>query len=292
MLLKLEKVSFIYKPRTPYAAVALSDISLTVDRGEFIGIIGPTGSGKSTLVQLFNGLLKPVSGKVYVDGIDIWGKGVDLRQVRQKVGLLFQNAEQQLFGETIFQDVAFAPRNLGMMNTEVAVCVQRALSLVGLDYESFRDRSPLTLSGGQKRRVALAGVLAMEPQVLILDEPTAGLDPVGARNILTNVFELYRRTGMAVVVISHEMEEIARFASRLFVLSGGKLVFQGGPREIFNIALETSLKDLNLDVPQVVKLMHQLQLRGWPVRTDVLTLEEAYTEIVSAVNSIPAATGP
>jgi len=260
------------------ARVALRDVSLTIEDGEFIGLIGHTGSGKSTLIQHFNGLLMPTEGKVYVDGVDLTHKETSLRAVRQKVGMVFQYPEHQLFGETVYEDVAFGPRNAGIDEEEVAQRVKEALEWVGLSYEALKDHSPFELSGGQKRRVAIAGVLAMRPAVLILDEPTAGLDPEGSAEILGKIHDLHRRRGTTVILVSHSMEDVARLCTRLIVMEHGGVVLDGTPKEVFSQV--DRLREMGLGVPQVTEVMHELRSRGLPVQTDVLTLEEAEAELL------------
>lgn len=257
--------------------VALADVSLTVQDGEFLAIIGPTGSGKSTLVQHFNGLLRPTRGRVVVNGLDLSDRRVNLRRVRQEVGLVFQYPEHQLFEETVLADVAFGPRNLGFSPEEVEHRVERALEMVGLGREVL-PRSPFELSGGQTRRVAIAGVLAMGPRVLVLDEPTAGLDPRGREEILSRIRGLHADYGLTVVLVTHQMEDVARLAQRVAVLDRGRLLMVGSPREVF--AQAELLERVGLGVPAVGRVMHLLRGRGWPVRTDVLTEEEAEEELV------------
>lgn len=278
MAIRVEHLTHIYMPGTPMEAVALEDVSLEIADGEFVGLIGQTGSGKSTLVQHFNGLLKPTSGKVYVDGLDLGAKGTDLKEVRRRVGLVFQYPEHQLFEETVFADIAFGPRNMGLEGEELTRRVREAMEMVGLDYESLKDRSPFELSGGQMRRVAIAGVLAMKPKGLVLDEPTAGLDPRGRNEILQQVKELHRRFGLTVVLVSHRMEDVARLADRLLVMHQGRLVLTGTTREVFRQA--EVLQEIGLGVPQVTELMRRLRGR-WPkLPVDVLTVEEAEREIL------------
>ncbi len=260
------------------ARVALRDVNLSIEDGEFIGLIGHTGSGKSTLIQHFNGLLAPTEGKVYVDGIDLSAKDTSLRAIRQKVGMVFQYPEHQLFGETVYEDVAFGPRNAGVNEDEVAQRVKEALEWVGLDYEALKDHSPFELSGGQKRRVAIAGVLAMRPGVLILDEPTAGLDPEGSAEILGKIQDLHKRRGITVILVSHSMEDVARLCSRLIVMEHGGIVLDGTPKQVFSQI--DRLREMGLGVPQVTEVMHELKRRGLPVQTDVLTLEEAEAELL------------
>ena len=250
MSIVAEKVSYVYMPGSPFEAEALSDVSFTISDGEFVGIIGHTGSGKSTLVQHFNALIKPTSGKITVQGVDIGEKGISLNSLRQKVGLVFQYPEYQLFEETVEKDVAFGPKNLGLPEEEIQCRVAEALRLVGLDQQKVGMRSPFELSGGQRRRVALAGVLAMNPEVLILDEPSAGLDPHGRNEILALVSAIHRERGCTVIMVSHSMDEVARVASRVMVMNHGRLVMDGSPREVYTQG--EKLQQIGLGVPATV----------------------------------------
>ena len=273
MPIVVEKLSYIYGEGTPFQIKALDDVSFSIQEGEFIGIIGQTGSGKSTLIQHLNGLIKPASGKVMVDQHDLSEKGVDLRSVRQQVGLVFQYPEHQLFEETVVKDVAFGPKNLGLSSEDIAQRVEQALTQVGLSLEEIGQRSPFELSGGQMRRVAIAGVLAMRPKVLILDEPTAGLDPKGREELLAELTGLHRRDGLTVVLVSHSMEEIARVASRLIVLHQGRVFADGTPREVFALAKE--LRQIGLGTPQVTELLQALRVRGLNLPEVALSVSEA-----------------
>ncbi|MDB4896116.1 MAG: ABC-type cobalt transport system ATPase component [Firmicutes bacterium] len=275
MPITLSHVSYTYQPGTPYEWHALDDVNLEIPDGEFWGIIGPTGSGKSTLIQHMNGLLKPTQGQVLVDGIDLSARAANLRQVRQKVGLVFQYPEYQLFGETIHEDIAFGPRNMKLPADEVERRVRRAMERVGLD-ESFRDRSPFGLSGGQARRVALAGVLAMEPRVLILDEPTAGLDPRGREEILSLV-GAFPALGMSVVLVSHSMDDVALMADKVLVMHRGKVHMLGTPPELFSRRAE--LEAIGLGVPAAVQLIDMLRSRGWELPAGAVTIEQAVEAI-------------
>lgn len=277
MPIRIEKLSHIYKPNTPLEATALADVSLEIKDGEFVGLIGQTGSGKSTLIQHFNGLLKPTSGRVIVDEIDLSAKGTNLKEVRKRVGLVFQYPEHQLFEETVFADIAFGPRNLGLGGEQLIERVREAMQMAGLDYESFKDRSPFELSGGQMRRVAISGVLAMKPKILILDEPTAGLDPRGRDEILLQIKELHHRFGMTVVLVSHSMEDVARLAEKLLVMHKGRLVLSGTTRQVF--AQADVLRNIGLGIPQVTELMRCLGDQGWKIKSDILTVEEAHGEL-------------
>ncbi|GFN36901.1 energy-coupling factor transporter ATPase [Tepidimicrobium xylanilyticum] len=277
MLIKLENVSYVYNPNTPFERKALDNVNISINEGDFVGLIGHTGSGKSTLVQHLNGLLKPTSGKVIVDGVDIT-KETNLKDIRQKVGLVFQYPEHQLFEETIYKDIAFGPKNLGLKEEEIEERVIRAMELVGLDYESLKDRSPFELSGGQKRRVAIAGVLAMNPKVLILDEPTAGLDPRGRDEILGRL-EILHQEGITIILVSHSMEDIARLVNRIIVMHKGKIAMEGETREIFKQA--DKLTELSLGIPQVTSFMREYKNRGNQVKDIVLTVKEAKEEIIN-----------
>ncbi|MGI6621123.1 MAG: energy-coupling factor transporter ATPase [Bacillota bacterium] len=276
MPIEVANLTHTYMKGTTSEVTAISGISFRIDDGEFVGLIGATGSGKSTLIQHLNGLLKPTSGKVMVDGVDIWSKGVSLKEVRRKIGLVFQYPEQQVFEETVYDDIAFGPRNLGYSQTEVESQVKKACALVGLAPDLL-SRSPFELSGGQARRVAIAGILAIQPKVLILDEPTAGLDPRGRTEILDNIKALHRN-GMTVILVSHNMDDVARLCERVMVLDRGKLVADGPAREVFS--RREFLESMRLKPPEVTILMEKLRKRGWAVRNDVLTVEEAYAEIV------------
>ncbi|MDI6601303.1 MAG: energy-coupling factor transporter ATPase [Thermoanaerobacteraceae bacterium] len=281
MPIKVEDVSYIYGKNTPFETKALNNVSLEIDDGEFIGLIGHTGSGKSTLIQHLNGLLKPTSGKIFVDGIDITEHGVSLKEVRKKIGLVFQYPEHQLFEETVYKDVAFGPINLGINSEEIDERVRWALTEVGLDYESIKDMSPFELSGGQRRRVAIAGVLSMLPKVLILDEPTAGLDPGGRDDILREMKKLNSENGITVILVSHSMEDVARLADRLIVMNKGEIVLTDTPREVFKES--KLLMSIGLGVPQITLLFEKLREKGWNVRSDVLTVEEARDDILKRV---------
>lgn len=274
MLIRVENLFHRYDEDTLWV---LEDINLEIREGEFIGLAGHTGSGKSTLVQMLNGLLKPTRGKIYFRGQDIHQDRGRLKQIRQKVGLVFQYPEHQLFEETVYADVAFGPKNLSLSDDEVQRRVFKALSLVGLE-EDILKRSPFRLSGGQKRKVAIAGVLAMEPEVLILDEPSAGLDPEGRNQILKQIKQLHQEQGLTVVLISHRMEEIASLVERIFIMNRGKIALTGRPGEVF--MEKELLRSIGLDVPPVAELMWRLAEEGKGVRTNIFTLEEAEAEII------------
>jgi len=270
-ILQVENLHHVYSAGTPFEHVALKDVSFSVERGEFIGIIGHTGSGKSTLMQHLNGLLKPTSGKILLDGKDIWTDKVTTRQSRFRVGLVFQYPEYQLFEETVYKDIAFGPKNMGLKEEEIDRRVREAAGFVGITDEQL-EVSPFDLSGGQKRRVAIAGVIAMEPEVLILDEPTAGLDPVGREGILANI-EAYRQAKNAtIMMVSHSMSDVARLTDRLLVMCDAQLAMDGTPDEVFCHAQE--LLDMGLDIPPLTRVFLQLQKLGVDVRS-VYTMEQA-----------------
>ena len=269
-IIRVDNLTHTYGVGTPFQRSAVEGLNLDIRRGEFLGIIGHTGSGKSTLIQHLNGLLKPSSGTIYLDGADIWAEPKKIRSVRFRVGLVFQYPEYQLFEDTVRKDIAFGPKNMGLDAREVERRVLAALSAVGLD-ESVLDKSPFALSGGQKRRVAIAGVMAMEPEVLILDEPTAGLDPRGRESILQMLREYHETRGSTVVLVSHSMEEIARNAQRIIVLSGGGVCMEGTPAEVFARADE--LEAVGLDVPQSTKIAAALRRRGMAVEGSIFTVD-------------------
>jgi len=278
MSIDVRNVTHVYMPNTPFESIAIKDINWTIKDGEFWGLIGHTGSGKSTLIQHLNGLLKPTSGEILIDGKNIHSKEVSLKSVRQKVGLVFQYPEHQLFEETVEQDVAFGPKNMGLPEEEIAKRVKEALELVGLSYREVKDKSPFELSGGQMRRVAIAGVLAMKPEILILDEPTAGLDPRGRDEILQEIIDLKRQENLTVILVSHSMEDIAKIVDKLAVMYRGQMVCQGNPREIFQDYRR--LVEMGLGIPQITELMIKLKARGKNVSTEILTVEEAREEIL------------
>ena len=263
----------------PYETIALSDISFEIETGSFLGIIGHTGSGKSTLIQHLNGLLKPKSGSIIVDGVDITGSNVKLRDIRRMIGLVFQYPEYQLFEETVEKDVAFGPLNLGLSQEEASERVKEALSLVGLSFEEIGQRSPFDLSGGQKRRVAIAGVIAMKPKVLILDEPTAGLDPKAHRDILTMIRNVHESERNTIVLVSHNMGDIAAMAEKVLVIDRGRLALSGTPAEVF--AQTETLFSLGLGLPPAAEFIEALKQKGVPIKGQALDLESACAEITS-----------
>lgn len=276
-ILRVENLTHTYSAGTPFERNAVEDMNLTVMPGEFVGIIGHTGSGKSTLIQHLNGLLKPTSGHVYLDGKDIWAEPKKIRQVRFQVGLVFQYPEYQLFEETVYKDIAYGPTNMGLDKDEIDRRVRESAHFVGLD-DALLEQSPFELSGGQKRRVAIAGVLAMEPKVLVLDEPTAGLDPRGRESILAQLREYHKSRGTTILLVSHSMEEVARNVDRIVVLRGSHNYMDGTPREVFARAAE--LTEAGLDVPQVTKVALALQQRGLPISTAVYTVDELTQELL------------
>ena len=271
-ILEIQNLSHVYSADTPFERAALRDVSLSIQRGEFVGLIGHTGSGKSTLIQHFNGLLKPTSGRVLFDGEDIWKDVKFTREIRFKVGLVFQYPEHQLFEETVYQDISFGPKNMGLSEEEIRARVERAAQFVGIT-DAELQKSPFDLSGGQKRRAAIAGVIAMEPDVLILDEPTAGLDPRGRESILQNIRDYQAAQHAAVVMVSHSMEEIASNVDRLFVMNHGQNVMNGTPAEVFSHAEE--LVEMGLAIPKMTQLFLALKRRGVPVDTSVFSVEQA-----------------
>lgn len=281
MSIKLENVSYTYMKKTPFERTAIKEVTLTIEKGEYVAVIGHTGSGKSTMMQLLNGLLTPDQGRVYVDEIDINTKGRGTKTAKNKVGMVFQYPEHQIFAETVYEDVAFGPRNNGLSEEETETRVRSALSFVGLDYDTFAARSPFQLSGGQMRRVAIAGVVAMEPDYLILDEPSAGLDPHSRDIIFREINELYQAKKMAVILVTHSMEEAAQYADRLLVLAKGKVVIDGKSCEVFQNQRET-LNAVGVDVPQTIKLADTLREHGMQIAPSVMKIEELVSQIKSA----------
>lgn len=277
MSIILDKVNYIYSEKTAYEIHALKDVSLKIEDGEFIGIIGHTGSGKSTLIQHLNGLVKATSGGIYYNGQDIYDEDFNMKELRGKVGLVFQYPEHQLFETTIFADVCFGPLNQGLSKKDAELRAFTALRSVGLP-EKYWYQSPFELSGGQKRRVAIAGVLAMKPEVLVLDEPTAGLDPQGRDEILDQVAKMHQELGMTIILVSHSMEDVAKYVDRLIVMNHGSVMLDGTPREVFHYYRE--LEEIGLAAPQVTYLMHELRKRGIPVDGEATTLEEAKDSIL------------
>ena len=280
MSIVLEHVNYVYGEDTAMAVKALDDICLTIPDGQFIGVIGHTGSGKSTLMQHLNGLMKATDGHIYFDGEDIYGKEFDMKKLRSQVGLVFQYPEHQLFEIDVFTDVCFGPKNLGLDKKEVELRAFDALRKVGLP-EEFFYQSPFELSGGQKRRVAIAGVLAMKPKVLILDEPTAGLDPKGRDEILSQINQLRKETGMTILLVSHSMDDVAEYVDRIIVMNKGSVMYDDEPKKVF--AHYKELEEVGLSAPQVTYVMHALKEKGLNVEVDAITIEEAAADIMKAL---------
>lgn len=276
-IVEIKNLSHIYGEGSVFEKKALDNVSLSIKEGEFLALIGHTGSGKSTLIQHLNGLLKATSGNIFIDNVDITQKGVMLRDIRKKVGLVFQYPEYQLFEETIERDVAFGPINQGLTGEELNSRVKDAIESVGLNYEELKDKSPFELSGGQKRRVAIAGVLAMDPKILILDEPTAGLDPAGRDEILGEIKNIYEKKNITIILVSHSMEDVAKLADRIVVMNSGKIFMDNTPREIFK--REEELISVGLGVPQITSFMRALKKKGVDINDDCITIEEAKIEI-------------
>lgn len=277
MSIKVENLTYTYMKDTVFEHTALKGVSFEINDGEFIGLIGHTGSGKSTLIQHMNALIKPSSGKVLIDGVDISSKGVDLKTIRQKVGLVFQYPEHQLFEETVYKDIAFGPKNLGLKEEEIEDRVRSSLELVGLDYNAVYDVSPFDLSGGQKRRVAIAGVLAMKPKILILDEPTAGLDPKGRDEIFKEIKELHKKEKITIVLVSHSMEDVATLVEKILVMNKGSVEFFDTPQNVFCHA--DKLESIGLGIPQITKLMMKLKEHGFNI-SNCLSIEEAKGQLL------------
>ncbi len=280
MSIILDQVSYVYGEDTPLAVRALDDVCLQIPDGQFVGIIGHTGSGKSTLMQHLNGLIRATSGHIYFNGEDIYDKEYNMKQLRSRVGLVFQYPEHQLFETDVFKDVCFGPKNLGLEKKEVELRAYAALRQVGLE-EEFFYQSPFELSGGQKRRVAIAGVLAMKPEVLILDEPTAGLDPKGREDILHQIKKLQQETGMTILLVSHSMEDVAEYVDRILVMNRGKVMLDGTPKEVFSHYRE--LEEVGLAAPQVTYILNSLREKGLAVDTTATTIEEATATILQAL---------
>jgi energy-coupling factor transport system ATP-binding protein len=275
-IISIENLSYVYSAGTPFEKAAVDDVSIDIEKGEFIGVIGHTGSGKSTFVQHLNGLLKPTSGKIIINGQNIWEKGADRRAIRFNVGLVFQYPEYQLFEETVFKDIAFGPKNMGLSEKEIENRVREAADFVGLGDEILQ-KSPFDLSGGQKRRAAIAGVMAMQPEVLVLDEPAAGLDPRGRESILRRIREYHKAKGSTVLLVSHSMEDIAENATKVLVMNKAKIVMYGSVGEIF--ARSRELIEIGLDIPQITRVFIELRERGFDVSDSVYSVEDAKREI-------------
>ena len=282
MSIKVRNLTYIYDEGMPFENRALDDITFDIEDNDFVGLIGHTGSGKSTLIQHLNGLLKPSSGSIYINDFEITQKDINLTEIRKRVGVVFQYPEYQLFEETIEKDIAFGPGNMGLDQEEITKRVKDSMEAVGLDYEKYREKSPFELSGGQKRRVAIAGVIAMDPEVLILDEPTAGLDPGGREEIFELIKKLHRERNITVILSSHSMDDMAKLVKTLIVMNKGKIEFMGNPREVFNNNAHR-LKEIGLDIPQVLELAIKLREKGFDIRQDIITPEEAKNEILRVI---------
>ena len=277
-VLELKNLSFVYGQKTPFEKRAVDNVSLSIEKGEFIGIIGHTGSGKSTLVQMLNGLIQPTEGQVLLDGEDIWQNPKEIRKVRFKVGMVFQYPEYQLFEETVYKDIAFGPTNMGKSEQEIDMAVRKAAEFTDLKSELLQ-KSPFDLSGGEKRRAAIAGVIAMDPEVLVLDEPTAGLDPMGRDVLLTQIVQYHKKRKNTVLLVSHSMEDIARVADRIIVMNNSHLVMFDKTREVFSHGRE--LEKIGLRVPQITKIMLELKEKGYDVPDGILTFDEAFSAVSS-----------
>ena len=277
-VLELKNLSFVYGQKTPFEKRAVDNVSLSIEKGEFIGIIGHTGSGKSTLVQMLNGLIQPTEGQVLLDGEDIWQNPKDIRKVRFKVGMVFQYPEYQLFEETVYKDIAFGPTNMGKSEQEIDMAVRKAAEFTDLKPELLQ-KSPFDLSGGEKRRAAIAGVIAMDPEVLVLDEPTAGLDPMGRDVLLSQIVQYHKKRKNTILLVSHSMEDIARVADRIIVMNESHLVMFDKTREVFSHGRE--LEKIGLRVPQITKIMLELKEKGYDVPDGILTVDEAFSAVSS-----------
>jgi len=283
MLIHLEDICFTYSLNMPFETEVLKGINLEIKKGEFVGLIGHTGCGKTTLIQHLNGLIKPTSGKVFIEGQDINTKGINLKKIRQKVGLVFQYPENQLFEETIYKEIAFGPQRLNLSEKVIDDRVREALKMVNLDYDIYAERSPFSLSGGEMRRVALASILSIRPKVLVLDEPTANLDPQSRNRILSEIKEIHKKYGTTVILVSHNMEKIAEIVKRLLVMHKGKIIMDDSPVNIFEKKSKQLIK-VGLGLPQVTQCMHELKSKGKDVFTGVLTVQDARNEIIRKVN--------
>lgn len=276
-MIKVKDLTYVYSPDTPFEQVALDKVNLEINKGELVGVIGHTGSGKSTLVQMLNGLLKPTSGQVFIDGEDIWANPKEIRKFRFKVGLVFQYPEHQLFEETVYKDIAFGPTNMGLSKEEIDIRVRQACKMVGVDERLF-NTSPFDLSGGQKRRVAIAGVIAMEPEVLILDEPTAGLDPGGRETILQLIRDYHFSMNNTVLLVSHSMEDVASYTEKVLVMNDSKVQFYDDVQKVFKHT--QMLEQIGLDVPEITKICMELNKKGYPIDPEIYTVEQAKNEIL------------
>lgn len=287
-ILKTEDLTYQYSIGTPFEKTAVDHVNLEIEEGAFVGIIGHTGSGKSTLIQHFNGLIRPTSGKIYLDGTDIWADKTNIRQVRFQVGLVFQYPEYQIFEDTIYKDIAFGPRNMGLSEAEIKERVEETAALVGLTQAQL-NQSPFDLSGGQKRRVAIAGVMALRPKVLILDEPTAGLDPKGREDILREIRRYHKETGRTVLLVSHSMEDMANCAEKILVMNAGKVFCYDTVENVFRQA--KALQEIGLAVPQITRVCMQLREQGIPLSDDIYTVEAAYQQILQLYRQQKEGTG-
>ncbi len=285
MFIDLKNVSFTYNLNMPFETEVLKSINLSINKGDFIGIIGHTGCGKTTLLQIFNGLLEPTEGKIFIDGIDINKEKDKLKEIRKNIGLTFQYPENQLFEETIFKEISFGPKNLGIKDDELEERVKKAMEMVEMDYAIYKERSPFTLSGGEMRRVAIASILSIDPEVIILDEPTASLDPLNKKNLLKLISKLHLHYHKTIVLVSHNMEVIAELAQRIIVMDKGKIVLDNNPKQIFQNHVE-ELESIGLSLPQITYIMHKLKKIGKPVNSGILSLEEAKNEILRVTKKI------
>lgn len=281
MSIELKNVSYTYMKKTPFEHLALDDITLTIPEGKITAIAGHTGSGKSTLIQHFNGLLKPDSGTVLVDGVDISSKKDEAKAIRRQVGIAFQYPEHQLFEETIAEDIGFGPKNMGCSPEEIDSRVKYAMDFVSLDYDTYANRSPFQLSGGQKRRAAIAGILALKPKYLVLDEPTAGLDPKGRDSLMERILRLHKEEGTTIVLISHNMDDIAQYADNVIILSKGKVLIQASPEEAFSRV--DTIHQAGLELPEIKEILNELAAKGLPIENKAYTMEKAVSEIVSVL---------
>lgn len=280
-VLELKNLSFVYGQKTPFEKRAVDNVSVSIEKGEFIGIIGHTGSGKSTLVQMLNGLIRPTEGQVLFDGEDIWQNPKEIRKIRFKVGMVFQYPEYQLFEETVYKDIAFGPSNMGKSAQEIDMAVRKAAEFTDLKPQLLQ-KSPFDLSGGEKRRAAIAGVIAMDPEVLVLDEPTAGLDPMGRDVLLTQIVQYHKKRKNTVLLVSHSMEDIARVADRIIVMNNSRLVMFDKTKEVFSHGRE--LEKIGLKVPQITRIMLELKEKGYDVPDGILTVDEAFSAVSSLLN--------
>ena len=283
MFIHLKDVSYTYNMNMPFETEALKSINLEINRGEFVGIIGHTGCGKTTLLQLLNGLLEPTSGKIFIENIDIHKDKKRLKEIRKKIGLSFQYPENQFFEEDIFKEIAFGPKNMGLAEEQLVLRVKKSLNMVDMDYYSFKDRSPFSLSGGEMRRVAIASILAIDPEVIILDEPTASLDPQSCSKLLSVIVDLYQKYHKTIIMVSHNMDIMAELTKRIIVMEKGEIVMDDTPRNIFQYSIN-KLENIGLTLPQVAYTMYKLKKIGKPVNSGILTIEEAKEEIIRLVN--------